>query len=786
MCTNQEQGAVQSIRYRRSYLTGHGCTLTACLSEPMSSGAKIKCDGTRPSCGQCERLSQDCSYDRRAKKRFLTVEYIDVLEDRLAAIESMLRQANGIKHGNDDASRNVPKSKQKHVRTHPNSVNATGPSPYSDLNGADHESVSDRSTCSAMLTGLTPTHAFPPSYPHIATTPFQRQTEAANGASPTGTPTSADIYLPVSSPQKSHNLVSRPTFTAIREDLFNLFFEYVYPLFIPMQLQDSPIYWRTKALNSVFLTNAMYCTSLRYTSYLDPRYRRHTAGDLFFFEARALLDSELDCPSSTTVFASARRSLGRTYFTICHRLCSELRLGMEADPNAPGGLPPPYEQEINRRLFWSLWTFENYGSSIGRRSSYFATSDCRVALPQICKMDSVNDPSNVPDLLSIKVMSSSDLYIPALPTSTPEGYLLMLEKTLVNIISNSPVLGSLCTSVSPEVQQYQQIIFEDSLKSWKNNLPEWLPFSESENQSIKPLLGHPSAWLLVYIRLVYYFSVTLLYRANIMCEFLNPIATRTPQFEKAKKAATTCFSLISQILQYNPEFLHLGFFTCYIVFHVGWVHAAFARLAQDEAETRRHWSYVDLHMTALKHLGRYWGMPAMQYAVLRHFRFNEDSAILIQRYSTVIALNPLASCSAEELEGFLIPHHQIGARSEPITAMQPAHFVNMIDNQQQHTNPPTQPLLSQIGYMQSDQQKWQPSNQYTAQRQTKPAHSLNTQQQYVPHMQHLATPEQFSLSAILQQMNPVNLNPILDTMTQQPVLNDPNGDLDTLKFSFPE
>ena len=52
---------------------------------------KLRCDGVRPSCGTCSRLSHDCSYDEVRKKSGPKRGYVKQLENRLAQVEELLK-----------------------------------------------------------------------------------------------------------------------------------------------------------------------------------------------------------------------------------------------------------------------------------------------------------------------------------------------------------------------------------------------------------------------------------------------------------------------------------------------------------------------------------------------------------------------------------------------------------------------------------------------------------------------------------------------------------------------
>lgn len=46
---------------------------------------KLRCDGARPTCGTCKRLSHDCAYDEVRKKSGPKRGYVKLLEARLRA-----------------------------------------------------------------------------------------------------------------------------------------------------------------------------------------------------------------------------------------------------------------------------------------------------------------------------------------------------------------------------------------------------------------------------------------------------------------------------------------------------------------------------------------------------------------------------------------------------------------------------------------------------------------------------------------------------------------------------
>ncbi|KAJ5679427.1 hypothetical protein N7462_007671 [Penicillium macrosclerotiorum] len=64
---------------------------------------KLRCDGNRPSCGTCSRLSHDCAYDEVRKKSGPKRGYVKQLEARLAQVETLLKGQES-----DNAQRTSP------------------------------------------------------------------------------------------------------------------------------------------------------------------------------------------------------------------------------------------------------------------------------------------------------------------------------------------------------------------------------------------------------------------------------------------------------------------------------------------------------------------------------------------------------------------------------------------------------------------------------------------------------------------------------------------------------
>ncbi|KAF2842501.1 hypothetical protein M501DRAFT_914906, partial [Patellaria atrata CBS 101060] len=65
---------------------------------------KLKCDGCRPTCGTCNRLSHECTYDEVRKKSGPKRGYVKALEARLHQVETLLKTQEPEQHRQDPST----------------------------------------------------------------------------------------------------------------------------------------------------------------------------------------------------------------------------------------------------------------------------------------------------------------------------------------------------------------------------------------------------------------------------------------------------------------------------------------------------------------------------------------------------------------------------------------------------------------------------------------------------------------------------------------------------------
>ncbi|KAI5370073.1 hypothetical protein Slin15195_G009510 [Septoria linicola] len=96
---------------------------------------KLKCDGTKPSCGTCSRLQHDCSYDEVRKKSGPKRGYVKALEARLAQVETLLKTQDDqpVVQRLGDAGRDSTRTDYSHNATTISNSNVQKPTASSDF-----------------------------------------------------------------------------------------------------------------------------------------------------------------------------------------------------------------------------------------------------------------------------------------------------------------------------------------------------------------------------------------------------------------------------------------------------------------------------------------------------------------------------------------------------------------------------------------------------------------------------------------------------------------------------
>ncbi|KAJ3104975.1 hypothetical protein HDU96_008752 [Phlyctochytrium bullatum] len=247
---------------------------------------KIKCDGLKPTCTNCTKSSQSCSYSRGAKKRGPRAGYIESLENRLKEMEALLQPLqpervveNMVRHNMEVwnmMDKNVPEGTARPLPMEGDANSSTSSLPQTN---SPNPGVNDQGT--------------PVDAEIIGNQGFNhRQQSMKYGSRLLGSGSNSSF---------SSSTAHVPP-EAIRE-LLDLYFHYIHPT---MPLVHMNSFMANFANESPLLLNSMYALAARYSSHPSIRTgpdMLYNNGDIFYNKARELVDHYMDVPNTSTVTA---------------------------------------------------------------------------------------------------------------------------------------------------------------------------------------------------------------------------------------------------------------------------------------------------------------------------------------------------------------------------------------------------------------------------------------------------------------------------------------------------
>ncbi|KAI9696580.1 MAG: hypothetical protein M1836_005599 [Candelina mexicana] len=80
---------------------------------------KLRCDGSKPSCGTCSRLGHECAYDEVRRKSGPKRGYVKALEARLAQVETLLKTQDPPEQNGNSSSTAYPNVNQSTLHNRP-------------------------------------------------------------------------------------------------------------------------------------------------------------------------------------------------------------------------------------------------------------------------------------------------------------------------------------------------------------------------------------------------------------------------------------------------------------------------------------------------------------------------------------------------------------------------------------------------------------------------------------------------------------------------------------------
>ncbi|KAJ3041018.1 hypothetical protein HK097_002401, partial [Rhizophlyctis rosea] len=585
---------------------------------------KVKCDGTKPTCANCQRSNQSCSYSRGAKKRGPRAGYIESLENRLKEMEALLKplQSDGkMPEGGIPGFDGFPKSGSMGGPSAGSSASSEGGDSHGDRGGDDFGSSGQYFNSPAM--GYN--------------SPVQSSIQPTPSAIP-------------------------PEATA---ELIELYFHYVYPI---MPLIHKPTFMRNLPNESPLMLNAMYAVAARYSQHPAIRTNPnalYNSGDVFYIKARELVDHYMDVPNVSTVNAllvlatyaagSGRGSAAWMYSGMAIRMAQELKLNVEPEfeeAYASANRLSWLERETRRRLWWCCFVLDRYAGAAADRSMIINEKDCKVYLPSNeYAWNSVNEVNDEPseignnkDSFQIAVLTSTNMFTPGIPAQNGFGYFVLLTKIFGKIVeysnhfknpqrnggpgsANPTVTTPIASGTNPSAPganaapdtDYQLSILDASLRDWFASLPDWM---RTVGDVYTNELGsrNPPSWQIAYLHIFYHTCVILLHRPKMMIALREqPQSVQfSPPFIVCNSSAGEISAVISKVMATNPNFYYFSPFTGFCIFQSGLIHVMAAQVSNDPGIVKAAQRNVEVHVAALGGVAKYWFMGGRLHSVLRN------------------------------------------------------------------------------------------------------------------------------------------------------------------------
>ena len=282
-------------------------------------------------------------------------------------------------------------------------------------------------------------------------------------------------------------------------------------------------------------------------------------------------------------------------------------------------MPKETENEIRRRLWWASFQVDVKSSAVAGRPSSINLSMCRVPLPY--PDESLIDPTiKLPakeEALQIATFSSPSLLTPPIPIKGEQGFLLALLRIHRQINEfNLQYFSS--NKASKEGRELALAQLDASLKTWFDSLPE-------EYKSLSPaqfVKGHELStmpWPALFLHLFYQTAIVMLHKHVIKKLVHSLLESKSMDIAMADSGALPCLlalhsvtSLLTLALSVNPELLFITAYSGHCIYETGLIHVELGKAMPGTPFAERHFAHLDVHLSALKALGKYWVMPAFK------------------------------------------------------------------------------------------------------------------------------------------------------------------------------
>ncbi|KAI9258795.1 fungal-specific transcription factor domain-containing protein [Phascolomyces articulosus] len=611
---------------------------------------KIKCDGARPTCANCEKLGRQCTYNPNVKKRGPRQGYIEMLEKRLDKMEKMLSRASEGSQSNTNNNNEEPMvgtSSSSNNNTNGN-TNATG----SVREGNDSDLQHGRSASLASSSSYaSPTQTTNPATAQQQQQQQQQVAAASAAAAVAAACANTAVNLDTCIYGKSSQL---PCMDIILH-LVELYFENIY-FYTPIFHRETLMRDIREQRCSEFLILCILAASARFSERPDVREDPPWhSGEKYASKARELLLNAIDTPSLSNVqalilltlheYGCARGPRSWMYSGMAIRMAMELGLNKEPDLEENSGKSMSTdrwtEQELQRRVFWAVFSLDKFLSASTGRPGILQEEDCEVLLPSDedgwtkghFYTETVNGSRvvvfNVRALRDSNLLGISTSIDPVSPVNDANNNQLQLG-SLAQMNYGASLLGRVTAFINRGGRERKMftaqgpdpefIKLDQQIDAWYERLPDNLKTKPSHIERYRK--ENPvDACRNMLIQVMYNTLIILLNRpALALMDTMNSSVVQQNLKDFFNKSAEKCLDAVDKVTEIvstikNDTILISPFMT-YLTYTVATIVVNNAFFAKAE-EAKKARSALTEHFALLQTVRTYWAMADKLYFMIR-------------------------------------------------------------------------------------------------------------------------------------------------------------------------
>ncbi|CDH56248.1 zinc finger transcription factor 1 [Lichtheimia corymbifera JMRC:FSU:9682] len=586
---------------------------------------KVKCDGTRPVCGTCNKMGRTCTYNPVVQKRGPRQGYIEIIEKRLDKMERLLSQHHQQQQHSTD-----------HHHHHPQS-------PMSDKSSLQHTNH-DRSTSSG---------SFPS--PSLGTTPN------AAAIMPLSSP-SSNIQPPQSILQES---ILPPS--DVVDHLVKVFFNCI-TNYVGIFNEESLLRDIRERRCSDFLILSILAVAARYSDRSDicedPPWH---SGEKYACKARSILFSSIDIPSLSNVqalilltmheYSCARGPRSWMYSGMAVRMALELGLNKDIDLKEDGkrtmSVDRWIEIEVQRRVFWAVFTLDKLLSASTGRPSILQEDDCETLLPcdkyEQCTgeiyTESIYKERSV--LFTVRRLPENSNMLEVVTTLNPASSDNTKKRRLSCIAymhRMSSLLGKVTAHVNRKSRQGtllslngpppETMELDQEIEKWDKELPPELQDTQENDKRFKEgQLSDGPRYILLHMS--HHSLIVLLHRPSLaVMDSLkdHPVASHVKDI--ITRNASKCLAAVDRVTdllrRIKNDRAMISPFVSYLTYTVATITVNTVFNGTPEESSKARAALAD-HFAVLQIMRTHWAMADKLYFMIRDLYAMHSSHSMLQR-----------------------------------------------------------------------------------------------------------------------------------------------------------